>query len=158
MYAFFGSWDGSKPFPSHHLTENLWLPSGPGHILLSLFFCSSVIVPLPPLSPHALLWKYEILTTIRPNTPARLHAGSFNRMAFAWMFTDIGFLFVYQCASQSGLVYLWTDQHPPKSFFGSVNVTRRRFISVTRPWAATCQRKFLEKIRINLIPLMQPWV
>lgn len=43
--------------PSFHLVQNLWLPSGPSQILLSSFFCSFIIVPLPLISPHPLLWK-----------------------------------------------------------------------------------------------------
>lgn len=39
--------------PSFHLVQNLWLPPGPSHFLLS----SSIIVPLPLLSLHPLLWK-----------------------------------------------------------------------------------------------------
>lgn len=41
---------------SFHLAQNLWLPSGPSYILLTLSFFSSIIVPHSLISPHPLLW------------------------------------------------------------------------------------------------------
>lgn len=55
--------------PSFHLIPNLWLPSGPSHILLSSSFCSSIILPLPLILPHSFLWKMRHSPTyeqIRP--------------------------------------------------------------------------------------------
>lgn len=122
-------------------------------VLLLLHYCASSSLIASCFAP-----KYEILPIIRANIIVRLYAGPSYRMAFAWMFTDTGFLFVYQCASQSGLVYLWTDQHLLKSFFGSLNFTRPQFVSVKQPWAATCQRKFLEKLSWEILVCWSIWL
>lgn len=90
------------------------MPSGPGHLPLSSSFCSSLIVPLPP---SCFAPKYEILPTVRANITVQLYAGSSYPVFSRECLQKSSFYLFIDGRASRGLVYLWTDQHPPKSFF-----------------------------------------